>query len=239
MSLYAKELAEKLPEGIDCMYFTSSGSEANSLATQMARHYTGNWTVLTQKCGYHGHAGSQHLTAVNSWNHDLPKTQGIDTTVFPDMLRGPWKHDPELADESYSQLIKETIEFNTSGKVALWMVEPIQGAGGLNPLRPSMVQKAAKYVREAGGLILADEVQTGFGRIGTHYWGADYLGIKPDIVTMAKTVGNGMPLGVVACSQEVANSMAGKLTFATYGSNPLAMVAGREVLKVVEEDGLQ
>lgn len=99
------------------------------------------------------------------------------------------------------------------------------------------IPKAVEHVRAAGGLYLSDEVQTGFGRLGTHYWGFEWLGVKPDIVTMAKQVGNGMPLGVIATTKEIANSMK-KLTFHTYAANPIVMAAGREVLKVVDEDGL-
>jgi len=134
--------------------------------------------------------------------------------------------------------VKEAIDFNTSGKVAMFMAEAIQGVGGLNPLPQGFMQHAIPHVKAAGGLLLSDEVQTGFGRVGSHYWGCDWLGYKPDIITMAKQMGNGFPLAAVACSKEVSSSL-NKLTFSTYGGNPLAMAAGREVLKVIDEENMQ
>jgi len=94
------------------------------------------------------------------------------------------------------------------------------------------------HIKAAGGLLLSDEVQTGFGRVGSHYWGCDMQGYKPDIVTMAKQMGNGFPVAAVACSKEVASSL-NKLTFSTYGGNPLSMAAGREVIRVIDDEGMQ
>jgi alanine-glyoxylate transaminase/(R)-3-amino-2-methylpropionate-pyruvate transaminase len=173
--LYAEELAAKLPEGLDCIYFASSGSEANAMATQFARIYTENYPVVVLKNGYHGMGGTQHLTNVNSWNHNIPKTHGIETSAFPDMFRGPWAH-ADAAGKMYAQDVKDTIEFCTSGKVALFMAEPIMGVGGLCPQPDGFVKEAASHVKAAGGLYLSDEVQTGFGRTGGHYWGFEMLG---------------------------------------------------------------
>jgi alanine-glyoxylate transaminase/(R)-3-amino-2-methylpropionate-pyruvate transaminase len=234
--LYAEELAERLPEGVDCIYFASSGSEANAMATQFARMHTGNFPILTLKNGYHGHGGTQHLTNIGSWNHAPPRTQGVEATCFPDLFRGPFS--PEEAPKGYGDQVKEAIDFNTPGQVALFMAEAIQGVGGLNPLPQGFMQHAIPHVKAAGGLVLSDEVQTGFGRVGSHYWGCDMLGYKPDIITMAKQMGNGFPLAAVACSKEVASSL-NKLTFSTYGANPSAMAAGREVLQVIDDEGMQ
>lgn len=118
------------------------------------------------------------------------------------------------------------------------MAEPIQGVGGINPMPKGFVNKASEHVKNAGGLYLSDEVQTGFGRLGTHYWGFEQLGTQPDMVSMAKTIGNGLPLAAVACSKEVCDSLS-KLTFSTYSANPLAVAAGRETLRVIDEEGMQ
>lgn len=118
------------------------------------------------------------------------------------------------------------------------MAEPIQGVGGINPMPCGFVNRAAEHVRNAGGLYMSDEVQTGFGRLGSHYWGFESLGTQPDMVTMAKTIGNGIPLAAVACSKEVADCL-DKLTFSTYSANPLAVAAGRETLKVIDDEGMQ
>lgn len=237
MSLYAEELTAKLPEGLDCIYLTICGSEANHIATQFARAYTGNYPIINLKNAYHGTCGTQHLTALNTWNFDSPRNQGVEPSAFPDLYRGPFS--PAEAGKAYGQQVKDTIDFHTAGKAAMFIAEPIQGAGGINPLPCGMAQEAQKHIYAAGGLYCSDEVQTGFGRCGSHYWGFDMLGVKPDIVTMAKTVGNGMPIGVTACTKEVASSLGNKLTFTTYAANPLAMAAGREVLKVIDEEGMQ
>ena len=100
------------------------------------------------------------------------------------------------------------------------------------------VNKASEHVRNAGGLYLSDEVQTGFGRLGSHYWGFEHLGTKPDMVSMAKTIGNGLPLAAVACSKEIADCLK-KITFSTYSANPLAVAAGRETRKVIDDEGMQ
>ena len=118
------------------------------------------------------------------------------------------------------------------------MAEPIQGVGGITPMPCGFVNRAAEHAKNAGGLYLSDEVQTGFGRLGSHYWGFESLGTKPDIITMAKTIGNGLPLAAIACSKEVADSLS-KITFSTYSANPLAIAAGRETLKVIDDEGMQ
>lgn len=118
------------------------------------------------------------------------------------------------------------------------MAEAIQGVGGLNPLPHGFMQEAIPHVKAAGGLLLSDEVQTGFGRIGSHYWGCEMLDYQPDIITMAKQMGNGFPLAAVAVSKEVGAAM-NKLTFSTYGGNPLSMAAGREVIRVIDDEKMQ
>lgn len=237
-SLYAEELAAKLPEGIDNIMFCSSGSEANYLAGMLARKHTGNWPILTLKNAYHGHVGSHHLSNINNWNFDFPKLGGVDTVPFPDTYRGPFGKGAEAA-KRYSDGIEETIQFNTSGRCALFMLEPIQGAGGQYRHPDGYANRAHDLIHEAGGLYLSDEVQTGFGRTGTHYWGCDMLDVKPDIVTMAKGIGNGMPLAAVAASKEVMNSLTGKTTFITYSANKLAVASGRETIKIIDDEGLQ
>lgn len=186
--------------------------------------------------GYHGHGGSAYLTNFSPYNHDIPKTQGVELAPFPDMFRAPWSK--EEAPQRYADQLKQNIDYATSGKMALFMVEAIQGAGGIVPIPKEFMQKAIPHLKETGALLLSDEVQTGFGRMGSHYWGCDMLGYKPDIVTMAKHIGNGFPLAAVATTKEIASNYK-KMTFTTYGANPIAMAAGREILKVIDEEGLQ
>jgi len=141
--------------------------------------------VITLRNGYHGHGGTQVLTSINTWNHNIPQTSGIERGPFPDMFRGPYA-DRIDAGHMYANEVKDVIDFNTSGNIALFMAEPIQGAGGIVPQPRGFVNEAVEHVRAAGGLYLSDEVQTGFGRTGGHYWGFEMLGTEPDIVTMAK-----------------------------------------------------
>ena len=176
------------------------------------------------------------MTACPSYIHPVPRTAGIEATVFPELYRGPFT--PEEAGKRYADLLKEAIDFNTPGNVASLLSEPIQGAGGVYPLPKDFMKYAVPHVKAAGGLLASDEVQTGFGKLGTHYWGTDYLGYKPDLISMAKHIGNGFPLGAVAATREVASST-GKMIGSTYGGNPVAMAAGREVLKVIDDEKLQ
>jgi len=127
-SMFAEELVEKLPEGIDTVYFTSSGSEANALATQFARLHTKNWSLMTLGNGYHGHGGSAYLTNLSGYNHEIPKTQGVELAPFPDMFRCPWPKDE--APQRYAELTQQAIAYSTSGRMALFMIENVQGAGG-------------------------------------------------------------------------------------------------------------
>jgi len=166
----------------------------------------------------------------------IPRTAGVEASVFPDLYRGPFSK--EEAGSRYADMVKETIDFNTPGKVAAMLSEPIQGAGGVYPLPIDFMPKAVPHVRAAEGLLISDEVQTGFGKLGSHYWGTDYLGYKADIITMAKHLGNGFPMGAVATSKEIASSP-NKMIGSTYGGNPVAMATGREVLRVIDDEKLQ
>ena len=192
--------------------------------------------MVSLKNGYHGVGGAAHLTNIGPWNHNIPRTMGAEPACFPDSYRGDWVG--EDAGKKFAKQVKDTKDFNTSGKVALFIAEAIQGAGGIHCMPKGFVEEAAKHARKAGGLYVADEVQTGFARTGTGYWGFEAFDTTPDIVVMAKTIGNGMPLAAIATTKEIASSI-DKVTFSTYAANPLAVTAGREVLKIIDEEGLQ
>ena len=135
--------------------------------------------------------------------------------------------------------IRDVIRYSTPGKVAAFIAEPIQGVGGATHGAPNYLAEAYAVTREHGGLCIADEVQTGFGRTGDHYWGFQNFGVTPDIVTMAKGIGNGAPLAAVTTTREIAQTLAQRIHFNTYGGNPVSMAAGLAVMEVIEEDGLQ
>jgi alanine-glyoxylate transaminase/(R)-3-amino-2-methylpropionate-pyruvate transaminase len=135
--------------------------------------------------------------------------------------------------------IRELIRYSTPGRIAAFIAEPIQGVGGVTRGTPDYFREAYAVAREYGGLCISDEVQTGFGRTGEHYWGFQNYGVLPDIVTMAKGIGNGAPLAAVTTRREIAESLAQRNHFNTFGGNPVSMAAGLAVLDVIDEEGLQ
>jgi alanine-glyoxylate transaminase/(R)-3-amino-2-methylpropionate-pyruvate transaminase len=145
----------------------------------------------------------------------------------------------ETAAAVAAQDIEDLIRSSTPGKIAAFIAEPIQGVGGVSRGAPNYFRDAYAIAREHGGLCIADEVQTGFGRTGEHYWGFENFGVVPDIVTMAKGIGNGVPLAAVTTRREIAESLAQRLHFNTFGGNPVSMAAGLAVLEVIDEEGLQ
>ena len=236
----AKKLASKLPKGLDVTYFTNSGSEANDLAITMARLFTGNHDVIALRNAYHGGSPSaMGLTSHYTWKYPLPQNSGVHHVINPDPYRTPFTGTPEEVARLTANDIRETIRYSTSGKVAAFIAEPIQGVGGATTGDAAYFQEAYQIVRDHGGLCIADEVQTGFGRTGENYWGFQNLGVTPDIVTMAKGFGNGIPLAAVTTRMEVARTLTQRIHFNTFGGNPVAMAAGAAVLDVIDEDGLQ
>ncbi|MEW6755461.1 MAG: aspartate aminotransferase family protein [Candidatus Latescibacterota bacterium] len=236
----ARRLAEKLPEDLEVTYFVNSGSEANDLAVTMARLYTGRFEVLALANGYHGgSAAPMGLTSLHTWKYPLPQGQGVHHVTCPDPYR---QLGFASADEAAARALRDleaTIRYGTSGQLAAFIAEPIQGVGGVTTGTPGYFQAAYRTVREHGGLCIADEVQTGFGRTGGHYWGFEGHGVVPDIVTMAKGLGNGIPLAAVTTRPQIARTLAGRLHFNTFGGNPVSAAQGLAVLDVIEEDGLQ
>lgn len=154
------------------------------------------------------------------------------------MYRGAFAGDAN-ASEKYANEMKNLIEHSTSGNVAGFICEPIQGVGGTIVMPDGYLKSVYKHVRDHGGLCIADEVQTGFGRTGTHYWGFESHGVMPDIVTMAKGIGNGAPLAAVVTTPQVAASLTKRIHFNTYGGNPVSSAIGRAVLRVIDEEGIQ
>jgi len=237
---YAEELAQKLPEGLDVIYFTNSGSEANDLAMLMARSYTQNFDFLALRNAYHGMSyAMMGVTALHTWKYNVPQGFGIKHVMNPNRYRGPFGYDDPQAAHKYANDVKDTILHSCSGRVSGFIAEGIQGVGGSVVLPPGYLKEVYQHVRDAGGVCISDEVQTGFGRLGTHFWGFEKNEVRPDIVTMAKSIGNGTPLAAVATTREIAKSLEGKLHFNTFGGNPVSCAIGRAVLRVIENDKLQ
>jgi alanine-glyoxylate transaminase/(R)-3-amino-2-methylpropionate-pyruvate transaminase len=240
IALYAKELAAKMPGELKVVYLVNSGSEANDLALLMARAYTGNYDMIALRNGYHG--GSQStmgLTSHSTWKFNVPHGFGVQHSVLPDTYRGPYGADDPDAGRKYAEDVRSLIQFGGSGRVAGFIAESIQGVGGTVVYPDGYLKHAYEHARAAGGVCIADEVQTGFGRTGTHFWGFETQGVLPDIVTMAKGIGNGCALAAVVTTPKIAQTLASRIHFNTFGGNPVACAQARAVLEVIDREGLQ
>lgn len=234
---YAEELVARLPKGPDwVVHFTSSGAEAIDLALVMAQTFTGHIDMLAMRNAYHGATlGAMSLTGISAFRHAVPLAPGVHHIANPDPYRGIFGADTQ----AYLDEIERTIQFATPGKLAGLLVEPIQGYGGIVELPPGYLKAAAQKVRAAGGVLIVDEVQSGFGRTGDSYWAFEAHDVMPEIVVLAKGIGNGFPLGAVVAQRQVADALQGKFLFHTYGASPMACAAGRAVLKVIDDEKLQ
>ncbi|MGI9389793.1 MAG: aspartate aminotransferase family protein [Boseongicola sp.] len=232
----AEELAATMPKGHEwVVHLTNSGAEAIDLAMTMARTYTGNLDLLALRTAYHGPtAAAQSITGISTWRH--PGIPGnVAFVPEPNQYRGVFGP----GAQPYLDEIEHTIASSTAGRIAGIVVESVQGYGGIIEMPPGYMSGAAERVRAAGGLYIADEVQSGFGRTGDHFWGFGADKLVPDIVVMAKGLGNGFPIGAVVARKEVAAPMAEKFLFHTYGANPTSCAAARAVLAVLRDEALQ
>ncbi|MEB8386303.1 aspartate aminotransferase family protein [Rhodobacteraceae bacterium KMM 6894] len=237
---FAEELTATMPKGPKgdiewVVHFTNSGSEAIDLAMTMARTYTGNQDLLALRTAYHGPtAAAQSITGIAGFRH--PGMPGnVAFVPEPNQYRGIFGP----GTQPYLDEIDRTIASATTGRIAGIFVESIQGYGGIIEMPPGYMKGAAERARAAGGLYIADEVQSGFGRTGDHMWAFESDDMIPDVVVLAKGIGNGFPLGAVVARKEVAAPMAEKFMFHTYGANPTCCAAGRAVLQVIAEDKVQ
>jgi alanine-glyoxylate transaminase/(R)-3-amino-2-methylpropionate-pyruvate transaminase len=237
---YAEKLAARMPGDLKVCYFLNSGSEANDLALLMARACTGNYDVIALRNSYHGgNASGMGLTAHRTWKYNVPHGFGVHHAVTPDPYRGAWGREDRNAGRNYAADVKSLIDHATSGQIAGFIAESIQGVGGCVVFPDDYLRHAYEYVRAAGGVCIADEVQTGFGRTGTHFWGFETQGVVPDIVTMAKGIGNGAPLAAVVTTPKIAATLAERTHFNTFGGNPVVCAQGKAVLDVIARENLQ
>ncbi|XP_039779740.1 alanine--glyoxylate aminotransferase 2 homolog 1, mitochondrial-like isoform X1 [Panicum virgatum] len=217
------------------VYFVNSGTEANELAMLMARLYSGNLSMIALRNAYHGgSAGTIGLTGLQTWKYPIPQGE-IHHVMNPDPYRGTFGSDAA----AYAKEVQEHITYGSSGRVAGFIAETFQGVGGAVELAPGYLKLAYDIVRKAGGVCIADEVQSGFGRTGSHYWGFQTQDVIPDIVTMAKGIGNGLPLGAVVTTPEIASVLSQKIQFNTFGGNPVCSAGGLAVLKVLDKEKRQ
>ena len=238
----AKELIETLPSELNVLHFVNSGSEANELAIRMIKAATGEKDIIASEVGYHGN--SNMCIDISSYKFDGKGGFGAPehTHIFPlpDRFRG--KYRGKNTGLQYAQEVQKCIEnIQQKGRnIGGFIIEPIISCGGQIELPNGFLVEAYKLIRNAGGICISDEVQTGCGRMGKTFWGFQLHGVIPDIVTIGKPLGNGHPVAAVACTQKVADAFAnGMEYFNTFGGNPVSCAIATKVLRTVKKDKLQ
>ena len=241
---YAQRLTATLPDPLEVCFFVSTGSEANDLALRLARTHTGRRDTLVLDGAYHGNLTA--LVEISPYKFDGPGGSGAPSYVhklaMPDPYRGAYKGFDRHAGRRYADDVAARIrELQEQGsEPAAFIAEPLLGCGGQVVLPQGYLALAFEHVRRAGGLCIVDEVQLGFGRVGTHFWAFETQGVVPDIVTLGKPIGNGHPLAAVVTSREIAESFHnGMEYFNTFGGNPVSCAVGLAVLDVVADQDLQ
>ncbi|MEP0548962.1 MAG: aminotransferase class III-fold pyridoxal phosphate-dependent enzyme [Rhodothermales bacterium] len=238
---YAERLTALLPDPLSVCFFVNSGSEANDLALRLARTHTAAQGVVALDGAYHGHTAA--LIDVSPYKHDGPGGAGAPPHVriapMPDVYRG--LHRDSDASARYAEHVADAVaELQPRHGVAAFIAESVLSCGGQIVLPDGFLAEAYRHVRAAGGVCIADEVQVGFGRVGSHFWGFETQGVVPDIVTLGKPIGNGHPLAAVVTTPEIAASFAnGMEYFNTFGGNPVSCAVGLAVLDVLRDEGLQ
>jgi alanine-glyoxylate transaminase/(R)-3-amino-2-methylpropionate-pyruvate transaminase len=242
IGLLGRKLAEHLPagSGLSVSYFTNSGSEANEVAILSAREYTGHGDVISLRNGYHGGTqATMGLTSHGTWKFKSNPTVNVKHATPGYCYRCPYGLEYPSCDVKCARDVEELIRYETPGEVACFIAEPIQGVGGVVVPPPEYFPIVYDIVRKHGGLCIADEVQTGFGRTGTKFWGFENWGVTPDLVAMAKGIGNGAPLGACVTRPEIAAVMKNRLHFNTFGGNPVSVTQGLATLEVIDGENIQ
>jgi len=235
------DLAEKIaaitPGDLTKSFFTNSGTEADETALMLARAATGNQAIVALRHAYSGRSMlAVTLTAHAPWRSQdyIP---GVKHALAPYCYRCPLKLEYPSCGVACAEDLEELIATTTPGTVAAFIAEPVMGVGGFIDPPEEYFRIAAEIVRRHGGLFVCDEVQTGWGRTGGAWWGIEHYGVVPDIMTMAKGVANGMPMGVTVTTPEIAGEWEG-LTLSTFGGNPVVSRAAGATIQVIEEEDL-
>src|ERR1700730_15649495 len=241
---YAERLTQHLPEPLRVCFFVNSGSEANELALRLARTHTKREDVLVLEHAYHGNTST--LIDISPYKFDRPGGNGrkpwVHVACMPDDFRGKYRREDPQAGTKYAAHVGEILDdMSKQGRApAAYIAETLPSVGGQIVFPPKYLEQVYNRVHGAGGLCIADEVQVGFGRLGTHFWGFETQNVLPDIMVLGKPIGNGFPLAAVITSREIARSFDnGMEFFSTFGGNPVACAAGLAVLNAVEEENLQ
>ncbi|CAG9561468.1 unnamed protein product [Danaus chrysippus] len=253
---YVEKLISKFPGDLKTVYLVNSGTEANDLAILLARAFTGHEDVISLQSCYHGYSSTiMALTATQAYRMPLSVPAGFHHALLPDPYRGIWGGCRDslsqvagscscigdcVTSQKYVHQLSELIDNSIpAGRVAALFAESVQGVNGTVQFTRGYLKQAAELIRSKGGLFVADEVQTGFGRTGDAFWGFENHDVVPDIVTMAKGIGNGFPMAAVVTRKEIAEAHTRAAYFNTFGGNPMAATVGKAVLEVIEEENLQ
>jgi len=244
LTQYADRLCAMLPDPLRVCFFVNSGSEANELALRLARAFTGSRETIVVDAGYHGNTTS--LVEISPYKFDGPGGSGaaphIHKVPTPDVYRGLYRRPARDTGALYASHVGEAVDTIVRGgrRPGAFIAESILSCAGQIVLPPGYLAEAYRCVRDANGVCIADEVQVGFGRVGTHVWAFETQGVVPDILTLGKPIGNGHPLGAVITTREIARAFAnGMEYFNTFGGNPVSCAIGMAVLDVIERERLQ
>jgi 4-aminobutyrate aminotransferase-like enzyme len=234
----AEKMAQIAPGKLQKCFFTNSGTEANEVAVLTARMFTGNYEMLALRHGYSGHSQlTKSLTGLHTWRKAGVVPFGIIHAPGPYCYRCPYGLTYPSCDLHCAKDVEEVIKTSTGGAVAGLLAETIQGLGGVVVPPPGYFKIVANIVRNYGGLLIADEVQAGFGRTGKKWFGIEHWEVEPDIMTCAKGMANGVPIGLTITRPEIADSYKG-LTISTFGGNPVTCVAAKATIDLIEEERL-
>jgi 4-aminobutyrate aminotransferase-like enzyme len=235
----AEKLAEIAPGDLKKSFFTSSGTEADDTAVFAAKLATGRHEIVVLRHSYSGRSATA-LSAVghSTWRPLPAQVAGVVHARAPYCYRCPFKLSPEHCGLECANDIEELIQTTTTGEIAAFMSEPILGVGGFIVPPKGYFERAYEIARNYGGLCISDEVQTGWGRTGDKWFGIEQWDVVPDIMTSAKGMANGVPIGWTIATPEVADKFPG-LTFATFGGNPVSTAAALAVIKLIEDEDLR
>jgi 4-aminobutyrate aminotransferase-like enzyme len=235
------ELAEKIaqitPGKLEKSFFTTRGPEANETAIDSARMHTGNLEIIALRHSYSGRSSlTRSLTGISAWRKSSYQV-GIVHAMNPYCYRCPLGKTYPSCEVACAKDIEGVIQASTSGAIAGMIAEPIQGVGGFITPPKEYFKLAFNIVKQYGGDFISDEVQTGWGRTGKKWFGIEHWEVEPDIITAAKSLGNGYPIGLTVATAEIANAYQGP-TISTFGGNPIACVTAKSVIDLIEEDDL-
>jgi 4-aminobutyrate aminotransferase len=234
----AEKVAQITPGALQSSFFTSSGTEANEAAILLARMATGRYDVVALRHAYSGSSAlAKSMTAQSAWRKSGVISVGVAHAINPYCYRCPLGLKYPDCEVACANDVENLIQTGTSGEIAAFIAEPIQGVGGFITPPPEYFKIVFRAVKKYGGLFISDEVQTGFGRTGTKWFGIEHWEVTPDIMTCAKGMANGAPIGATITTKELAASFQG-LTISTFGGNPVTSVAAHATIEVIEEERL-